>query len=67
LSKKIVAKKPIFIELPRAVHTSGAPHGFFQLSNVKPFQIRLDLPASLKEKAKVYKTGINKYVKPNTA
>jgi hypothetical protein len=34
---------------------------------VKPFQIRFDLPASLKEKANVYKTGINKYVKPNTA
>ena len=65
--EKIVANKPIFIEFPSAVQTSGAPHGFFQLSSVKPFQIRFDLPESLKEKANVYKTGINKYVKPNTA
>jgi hypothetical protein len=63
----MVASKPIFIEFPSAVHTSGAPHGFFQLSKVKPFQIRLDFPESLKEKAKVYRTGIKRYVKPNTA
>ena len=31
----------------------GAPHGFFQLSRVKPCQIKLLFPASLKEKAKV--------------
>jgi hypothetical protein len=55
------------IELPKAAHTSGAPHGFFQLSNVKPFHTKLDLPESLKEKAKVYATGINRYVKPKTA
>jgi hypothetical protein len=48
------------IELPKAVQTSGAPHGFFQLSNVKPFQTRLDLPESLNEKTTVYATGINR-------
>jgi hypothetical protein len=58
--EKIVASKPIFIEFPSAVQTSGAPHGFFQLSNVKPFQIRLDLPESLKEKANVYRTGMKR-------
>jgi hypothetical protein len=34
---------------------------------VKPFHTRLDLPESLNEKAKVYATGINRYVKPKTA
>jgi hypothetical protein len=58
--EKIVASKPIFIELPSAVHTSGAPQGFFQLSKVKPFHTRLDLPESLKENANVYKTGIKR-------
>ena len=48
-----VARKPILIELARALQTSGAPQGFFQLSKVKPFQIRLLLPESLNEKAKV--------------
>jgi hypothetical protein len=51
--EKIVANRPIFIELPSAVQTSGAPQGFFQLSRVNPFHTRLDLPESLKEKAKV--------------
>jgi hypothetical protein len=49
----MVASNPIFIELPNAVQTSGAPHGFFQLSKVKPFHTKLDLPESLKEKTKV--------------
>jgi hypothetical protein len=44
---------PIFRELATAVQTCGAPQGFFQLSRVKPCQIRLLFPASLKEKAKV--------------
>jgi hypothetical protein len=48
-----VAKKPILIELPRAVHTCGAPQGFNQLSKVKPFQTRFDLPPLLNEKATV--------------
>jgi len=51
--EKNVAKKPILIELTNAVQTSGAPHGFCQLSRVKPFQIKLLLPESLKEKANV--------------
>jgi hypothetical protein len=65
--EKIVASKPILIEFPKASQTSGAPHGFFQLSNVKPFHTRLDFPESLNEKAKVYATGINRYVNPNNA
>ncbi len=51
--ENVVASKPIFTEFPSAVQTSGAPHGFFQLFNVKPFQMRLDLPESLNENAKV--------------
>jgi hypothetical protein len=58
--EKIVANNPILIELPSAVQISGAPHGFFQLSKVKPFHTRLDLPESLKEKANVYNTGIKR-------
>ncbi|CAB4716116.1 unannotated protein [freshwater metagenome] len=50
---KVVASKPIFMELPSALQTSGAPQGFFQLLRVKPFQIRLLFPESLKENAKV--------------
>jgi hypothetical protein len=65
--EKVVANKPILMEFPRAEQTSGAPHGFFQLFKVKPFQMRLDFPESLKEKANVYRTGINRYVKPKTA
>jgi hypothetical protein len=34
---------------------------------VKPFHTRFDLPESLNEKAKVYATGINRYVNPNIA
>jgi hypothetical protein len=51
--EKIVAKRPILIELPSAVQISGAPQGFCQLSKVKPFQIKLLLPESLNENAKV--------------
>ncbi len=51
--EKIVANKPILIELDSAVQTSGAPQGFCQLLKVKPFQTRLLLPESLNEKAKV--------------
>jgi hypothetical protein len=51
--EKSVDKKPILIELASAVQTSGAPQGFCQLAKVKPFQIKLLLPESLKEKAKV--------------
>ena len=51
--EKIVANNPILIEFPKAVQTSGAPHGFFQLSKVKPFHTKLDFPESLKEKTKV--------------
>jgi hypothetical protein len=51
--ENIVASKPIFMELASAVQTSGAPQGFFQLSSVNPFQIKLLLPESLNEKAKV--------------
>ena len=48
-----VDNRPTFIELPNAVQTSGAPHGFCQLAKVNPRQVRLDLPASLNENAKV--------------
>ena len=48
-----VASRPILRLLPRAGQTSGAPHGFFQLSSVKPCQAMLDLPESLKEKTSV--------------
>jgi hypothetical protein len=58
--EKIVASSPIFIEFPRALQTSGAPQGFFQLFKVKPFHIKLLVPESLKEKAKVYATGMNR-------
>jgi hypothetical protein len=51
--EKRVARNPILIELTSALQTSGAPHGFFQLSKVKPFQIKLLLPESLNEKANV--------------
>jgi hypothetical protein len=51
--ENIVASKPIFIEFPRALQTSGAPQGFRQLSKVKPFQIKLLLPESLNEKTNV--------------
>ena len=54
---KIVASSveiiPICNELATAVQTCGAPQGFFQLSRVKPFQTKLDLPASLNENANV--------------
>jgi hypothetical protein len=56
----MVARRPIFIEFPRALQTSGAPQGFFQLSKVKPFQIRLLFPESLNEKANVYATGMKR-------
>jgi hypothetical protein len=48
-----VEMTPICIELTTAEQTCGAPHGFFQLSSVKPCHIKLLFPASLKEKAKV--------------
>jgi hypothetical protein len=51
--EKSVARKPILIEFPRAVQTSGAPQGFCQFERVKPFQTRLLLPESLNEKANV--------------
>ncbi len=57
---KNVEINPIFIELPSAVQTSGAPQGFCQLAKVKPRQTKFDLPESLKEKAKVYAIGINR-------
>ncbi|CAB4598641.1 unannotated protein [freshwater metagenome] len=54
---KIVASTveitPIWSELTTDSHTCGAPHGFFQLSKVKPCHTRLLLPASLNEKANV--------------
>ena len=50
---KIVEIKPIFNELPSAIQMSGAPHGFFQFFNVKPFQTKLLRPESLNENAKV--------------
>jgi hypothetical protein len=49
----VVAVNPIIKELPRALHISGAPHGFFHLSKVKPFQIRLVFRESLNEKTNV--------------
>jgi hypothetical protein len=55
-----VAVKPITNELPRALHMSGAPHGFFHLSRVNPFQIKFVFLESLKENTKVYRTGINR-------
>jgi hypothetical protein len=51
--EKSVAKKPILIEFPSAVHTSGAPQGFCQLASVKPFQIKLLFAESLNENANV--------------
>jgi hypothetical protein len=64
---KKVARKPIFIEFPRALQTSGAPQGFCQFLKVNACQIKLLLPASLNEKAKVYATGMKRYVKANIA
>ena len=46
----VVEIKPILSELPSALHTSAAPHGFFQFLIVKPRQTKLDLPESLNEK-----------------
>lgn len=46
-----VDRKPILSELPSATQISGAPHGFFQLSSVKPCQLIFRFPASLKENA----------------
>ena len=51
--EKIVAIRPILMELPSAVQISGAPQGFCQFFKVKPFQIKLLLPESLNEKANV--------------
>jgi hypothetical protein len=48
-----VEMTPIFKELPRAEQISGAPHGFCQFLRVKPFQTKLERPASLNEKANV--------------
>ena len=48
-----VELKPIKNEFPSALQISGAPHGLLHFSKVKPFQIRLVLPESLKEKIKV--------------
>jgi hypothetical protein len=48
-----VAVNPIIKELPSALQTSGAPHGFFHLSNVKPRQIKFVFRESLNEKTKV--------------
>jgi hypothetical protein len=48
-----VAVNPIRNELPSALQTSGAPQGFFHLSRVKPFQIKLVFLESLNEKTKV--------------
>lgn len=48
-----VEVKPIKNELPNALHISGAPHGLAHFLSVKPFQIKLVLPESLKEKIKV--------------
>jgi hypothetical protein len=48
-----VAVKPITKEFPSALQISGAPHGFFHLSKVKPFQIRLVFRESLNEKINV--------------
>jgi hypothetical protein len=61
--EKSVARNPILIEFASALQTSGAPHGFCQLLSVKPFQTKLLFPESLNEKANVYATGMNKYVK----
>jgi hypothetical protein len=55
-----VDSKPIFKELPRALHTSGAPQGFFQLFSVKPRQTILLFIELLNEKRNVYPTGINR-------
>jgi hypothetical protein len=56
----VVAVRPIIKEFPRALHTSGAPQGFFHLSSVKPFQIKFVFLESLKENTKVYRTGIKR-------
>ena len=48
-----VASRPIFRLFASAVQTSGAPHGFFHFSRVKPCQARLDLPESLNENTNV--------------
>jgi len=44
-----VATTPTRMLLPKAVHTCGAPHGFCQLSSVKPRQMMLLRPESLNE------------------
>ena len=48
-----VELKPIKNEFPSALQISGAPHGLLHFSKVKPFQIKLVFPESLKEKIKV--------------
>ena len=58
--EKRVARKPILIEFPSAVQTSGAPHGFSQLSKVNPCQIKFRFPESLNENAMVYATGMKR-------
>jgi hypothetical protein len=58
--EKIVAKSPTLIEFPSASQTRGAPQGFNHFSKVNPCQEILDLPESLKEKTKVYTTGIKR-------
>jgi hypothetical protein len=58
--EKRVARKPILMEFPSALQTSGAPQGFCQLAKVKPFHTKLLLPESLNEKANVYATGIKR-------
>ena len=45
----IVARTPILRLLPRALQTSGCPHGFVQFPVVKPRQVRLSFPPWLKE------------------
>jgi hypothetical protein len=59
--------RPIFNELPSALHTSGAPQGFFQLLNVNPRQTILLFDELLNENTNVYRTGINKYVNAKNA
>ena len=48
-----VTTKATPMEFTSAGHTSGAPQGLSQFLNVKPTQVRLLRPASLKEKANV--------------
>ena len=51
--EKKVARKPILIEFPSALQTSGAPQGFCQFAKVKPCHTKLLFLESLNEKAKV--------------